>query len=68
MQFVSLIHVWMVVIASEMVMTLSASALQGTEDVSATLVNTAPCTVVLFLPVQYMHHHNSNADCVWYIS
>lgn len=47
-------------------MTLTASALQGTEDVSAMLVNTSPCIIDFLFPAH--HHHSSNIDSVWYIS
>lgn len=45
-QCVSLIHVGMAENASKTVMTLTASALKGTEDVSAMLVNTTPSITV----------------------
>lgn len=53
--YVSLIHVGMVENASMKAMTLTASAQQGLEDVSAMLVNTTSENITFLLTTQYMH-------------
>lgn len=59
MKCVSLIHVGMVDNASRMVKTLTASALLGTEDVSAMLVNTTPY-ITVFQSKILEHHYTVN--------